>query len=354
MRIQSFRRAASFAAVSCAVALTAARSVAQSTPSRLDVDTGELFAPVPRERFADERLLRLAQDDPDYSTWKLFQDLHGSFVQNAFPYQPNLRIAYEQQLETEVKSDPGTFQWQSFRGDAYLPVVVDPDRMLLLGATGRMRRYDFSPSSPVPGNEDLHEFSALLGLGWFLQEDVLVQLKLLPGVYSDLDGTLNHRDWQFYGDASAIWRADESLFLTFGVASDETFEDLAVYPLFGVSWLIGESFRVDMLLPRNLEFSWLPSASWIWSVGIDLDGDEFNVRAPGTKQQFAVHTQEFRAYVETTLRMNDNLGIYARGGSTLFGQYNWAANATGGGLLADLRGTQDPAVFFEVGMGLNF
>ncbi len=55
-----------------------------------------------------------------------------------------------------------------------------------------------------------------------------------------------------------------------------------------------------------------------------------------------------------TLRFNDHLGVFARGGSTLFGQYNWSADAIGGGSLADLRGTQDPAVFFEVGMGINF
>lgn len=355
MRIQPIRRAAAVAAVSLAVALTATLSVGQapvgsSDPgARIDSDTGELFAPKSRTR-----LLFGAQDDPDYSVSNMFQQLHGSFVQTAFPYQPNLRLAYEQQLETEIKSDPGSFDWLSFRGDAYLPITIDPDRMLMLGATGRMRRYDFTSSSPVPGNEDLHEFSAMLGLGWFLSEDWLMQIKFMPGVYSDLDGTLNHRDWEFFGELTAMWRADENFYLTFGVAADKTFEELGAYPLFGIAWIMSESFRIDMTLPRNVEFSWTPNASWIWSIGVEVEGDEYNVRAPGTKQNFDVSTQEFRAYLEATLRFNDHLGVFARGGSTLFGQYNWSADAIGGGSLADLRGTQDPAVFFEVGMGINF
>jgi len=56
--------------------------------------------------------------------------------------------------------------------------------------------------------------------------------------------------------------------------------------------------------------------------------------------------------------MNDNLSLFAKGGATILGQYDWYLDSNvdgkGGDPIVNLSGTQDPAGFFEFGMGLSF
>ena len=350
MRTESICRAAKLAALSVVVGLTATSIRSQAPQGRLDADTGELFAPIVRS-YAD---YAIPQDEDQYGVNTMFQQSHGSFVQNAFPYRPNVELSYHNQLSTTVKSDPGDFDFDQFRGEFFTPFAVDPDRFFTVAASLSDRRYNFSSTSPVPGDEDLHRVAVDLGMGWFTDDDWLLQVNFRPGIYSDLDGSLNRRDWKFFGDIAATWRVDESIFLTFGATYDETFDQVRLYPVFGVAWRFSDAFRLDLDLPKSAEFSWIPSASWIWSIGMRVEGDLFNVRAPGTKQNFDARTQEVEAYLKATLRFDDHFSVWGRGGSTIAGHYDWTMTPTGGGPPAALRGTQDAGAFFEVGVGLSF
>jgi hypothetical protein len=350
MRTVSNTPAALAAAFLVAAGFSATALRGQDQPRLLDLDSGELFAPSARAT----AITRLPQDS-DYSVNRMFRELHGSFVQNAFVYQPNITLSYHNQRETSIKSDPGQFDFDQFRGEFFFPLAVDPDRFLTIGGSVNDRRYNFTSTAPVAGDEDLFRFALDLGGGWFVEEDWLLQLNFRPGVYSDLDGTLNRRDWQWFGDFVATWRVDESVFLNFGVSRDETFDEVGVYPVLGLSWKISDEFRFDMNLPKKVEFSWLPSASWIWSAGVAVEGDEYNVRAPGTKQNYYARTQEVEVYLRGTYRLDDYFSLWGRAGSTIAGHYEWRLNANGGGPpTANLAGTQDAAFFFEFGAGFSF
>ncbi|MFO1053824.1 MAG: DUF6268 family outer membrane beta-barrel protein [Planctomycetota bacterium] len=316
---------------------------------KLDVDTGDLFAPPRREDRA-----RLVQDDDQYGVGNMFHRLHGSFVQNAFAYRPDIELSYHFQRETTVKSDPGDFDFQQFRGRVSVPFVLDPDHFLTIGGTAQERRYNFSSNAPVPGDEDLFRFNGEIGFGWFLDDDWLLQATFRPGVYSDTDGTLNHRDWQFFGDLLASWRIDEKVFFSFGATYDETFDNVRVYPVIGLTWHICDVLRFDMMLPKKAELSWIPSAEWIFSTGVSIEGDEYNLRAPGTKQQYNARVQEIEGYVKAMLRVNDNFALWGRVGTTLAGQYDWSLNQGVGTPSADLNGALNAGAFFEAGIGLSF
>ena len=98
----------------------------------------------------------------------------------------------------------------------------------------------------------------------------------------------------------------------------------------------------------------IPSAEWIFSTGVSIEGDEYNLRAPGTKQQYNARVQEIEGYVKAMLRVNDNFALWGRVGTTLAGQYDWSLNQGVGTPSADLNGALNAGAFFEAGIGLSF
>lgn len=350
-------RAAVLAALAAAVPAVA-QSGAAGVPQagRVDAGTGEVLPPWNPPRLdlteATPRTIVMPQDDA-YSVTGLFNEMHGEFLQNAFQFRNNLRLAYRHQDKTEVSSEDGDFSWDQFDADAFVPMPLDPDMLLLVGGRGSWRKYDFNAGSGMP-DEDLYETSLHLGLGRFLTEDLYVEAVFRPGLYTDFGGTLTGDDWKFYGDVIATYRFDPGFYGRVGLVYDGTFDRMPVYPVLGFGLMINEQFRLDMLLPKSMELSWSPDPSWIVKVGLAVDGDEFHARtdlSTGAKTGYDIRVQELDLYVDGTLRFSDNLSVFGRVGSALTGDQDWEYPRTPPGRY---DGSADPALFFQVGLGLNF
>jgi hypothetical protein len=322
------------------------------TGGRLDPDSGETLpswrAPeVDATRWPGERALPVVQDDDGYAVTRLFNDMHGDFMQKGFPFQQNIRVGAGYQAEAGMSGSEGKYQFSDARADVFVPMTLDPDMLLIVGGRGGGRAYEFDSAAGGATNESVFEASLHVGLGRFLTEDLYVEAMFRPGVYSDFDGTLHGDDWKFFGDVIATYRFDPGFYGKIGAIYDGTFEDAPIFPALGFALLLDETFRIDMLLPKYFELAWMPNATWILKGGLGLDGEEYHVRSstgPGTEQRFDVRTQEFRIYVDGTMRLNDNFSVFGRGGATLLGDYKWAG----------FDGSVDPAPFFEIGAGLNF
>lgn len=296
-------------------------------------------------------ITRGAPQDRDYSISGLFEQEHGEFVQNMQPYRENIRVNFMYQPDTELDNEAGDYDWGELGADIEYSFPIDPDFQLIVGGHADTRRYEFSSNFlGASGDENLSTFDLLLGAGGFVSDDLYIEGRFRPTIQSDLDGTLNSNDWDFFGNATATWQYSDDLFLKGGIEVDDTFDDLDAYPLLGMSWLFASEWRFDAMLPRYMEVSYNPSASWIIDAGLELNGAEYRVRTPAAlgKQEFDWVTQEFMLYLGTTLRLNDNLSAFGQIGVDFAGDQDF--RSPGG----RSDGSQEAALFFEVGAGWSF
>jgi len=329
-----------------------AAPVLQDLRTAVDSDSGELTtAGSPWARAAHVDRFAMPQED-DYSVEGMFSELHGKYMVDRKPFDPNFRIWGGYQGKAGLSGENGKFEFYELGAklDAELP--VDPDTFLTYGAYFTMRDYDMDQATGVQ-DTTLYQTFLTLGIGHFFNEDFLVEAHFQPGFASDFEGTLNRDDWKFFGDVLATYRTNEQLYWKLGVRVDEVFEGTMVYPLFGVSFLVDESFRVDILAPRFAEIAWLPDPALILKAGVSLQGNEYHYRIDvgnNNDEEADWRTQEFRIYGDVAWRLTDQVSLGVRAGATLAGKYDIGRASPA----EAYAGQIDPAFFGEVGGGFSF
>lgn len=340
------------------------------TDVRTDDETGVEWSGREWSAQGDQDDLENPQDG-DYSPDSLYQRLHGEFIRTAFGYRPNLQFRYRYLSETDIDNDPNEFELNQYDANANFNVVLDPDVFLILGGRFQAFDYDFSGPTPQLTDETLYEVSGKIGAGWFVNDDLLIQGYYQPGWYSDLDGSLNSDDFQNFGRVLATYRFSDSFYAHAGLEVTAVFEDVPVYPLLGLTAILSEEWRLDILAPREAVIRYSPSPEWSFGAGLELDGNEFSYRSaarPGTGETFPsrqldINTQEFRLFVDARYRATEQLSFYGRFGSVLAGDYNYrtARGVVPGdapgmptGSFNNFSGTTNPNLLFEVGVGFDF
>lgn len=295
------------------------------------------------------------QDGPgqrDYSPSGLFAERHGGFLTRAKRYEPRMFARYMVMPDAQLTSEPGSFDMQEVRVRGDAPIVLDPGNYLTLGGEFRTREYDVSRNVLGAADEDVYTLGLRLGAGVFVNDDFLVEGMFRPGIYSDLDGTLTSQDWQWFGHALGTYRVRDDVFLKAGLAVSEDFADVGLIPLGGVSWLIGDQWRLDILLPHRVEVSWSPNAgATTICVGGYLEGDQYFVRGPALtgKRRATWQTQEITISASLIHRMNDYISLFGEVGSAVAGDYKFRD-----GTSQRFDGSLEPTIFFNVGIGFDF
>jgi hypothetical protein len=300
--------------------------------------------------------------DTDYSLTSLYQNAHADFqykgrphlfLSGADPFHTPFRASFRFQGKTEISGEGGHLEYQEYALNALYPFPVDRDVALLVGGDYECRDYDFSGAFAGATQDDRYQRIDLqLGGTWFVHDELAVTGLFSPGVYSDLDGSLNHNDWYFFGTLLGTFKASDELFYKVGVVTDETIDDVPVYPLLGISYVMSKEWRIDVLLPKAATVSWLSGDTTTVSLGLELEGAAYNIRtSPGTgKIQTENRIQEFSLFLGVDHRFTDQFSAFGRFGTLLSGDYDIRTGLPG----ATTDGNIEPALFFEVGVGLNF
>jgi Domain of unknown function (DUF6268) len=302
--------------------------------------------------------------DTDYSLSALYLNAHAEFQHKAQPYvflhdadpfNTPIRASFLYQGQTEISSESGNLQWVRYDVNALIPIPVDRDVTLLVGGDFETRDYDFGGAFMGATQDDnYYRIDAQLGGTWFVDDDLSVTGLFSPGIYSDLDGTLNHKDWYFFGTVLSTYKASDTLFYKVGIAVDETFDNLPVYPIAGFAWIPNKDWRVDVLAPWGATVSWQAATETRLSAGLELEGAAYNIRSsPGTGSiQTENRIQELSLFVGVEHQFTDQLTAFGRFGTLLTGDYDIRTGA--GPAIGTSDGHIDPAVFLEVGLGWKF
>lgn len=287
----------------------------------------------------------------DYSPRALYMDAHGDFTSKMGRFQPMISGSLTWLPGASLVGKSGEFDQGWVQADAKIPFITGTDTSLTAGAYFDARRFEVDRSFRSVPDETVYAAGIHFGASHFAEDDLLLSALISPGVYSDWDGTLHRRDWQFNGNALATYRTSDDVFLKGGVMWSQDFKDVGAFPLLGVSWLFHPRWRLDVLLPKKVEVSWNPSPAIILHTGVDLEGNRYRVRGPlsSGKPTDDLWAQEITLTAGGIYRFSDNISLFSRVGGAMAGDYKFT-NTLG----QRVGGSLDPTFLVEVGFGIDF
>jgi hypothetical protein len=280
-------------------------------------------------------------------TVEAFKTKHSDFRHKATWLAPVTFMA-SSLPEGTIDDEPGEVSFSQVLLDATVPIPQDEDSFLIAGVLAGVRRVDFE-DVPFLADDDLHRYGLRLGYGRFVTDELMVQGYWQPSIYSDLDGTLNSRDYRlYYGTLLAVYQTSPTWYWKAGLALNDSL-DTCVIPLGGFAWHFAERWSFQALLPRDATLVYA-NDPWQISSGLWFEADEYHVRSPDSLGlEHDVHVAETYAHLTVERSMTRNIALSARGGSTVRGAWDWSY---GNG--PDFEGQIEPDMFFAVGLGYRF
>ncbi|MBL8751739.1 MAG: hypothetical protein JNK15_00450, partial [Planctomycetes bacterium] len=132
---------------------------------------------------------------------------------------------------------------------------------------------------------------------------------------------------------------------------NQVYEDAPWLPILGFSWKL-DSFRMDVLAPESVEFSFWPSDSFGVLLGGNVTGAEYHVHtAESINQRDNLRVQEAVTYLGLISRFSDNTALIAKAGLVVAGDYDLTNGTTG---FNRVDGALDQTFFAEISFGWNF
>jgi hypothetical protein len=267
----------------------------------------------------------------------LFRQTHGEFMDRFERYDPSLELRGRVMPHQQVVGDSGSFGMIGYDLDIEAPMLITTEAYLLFGLYQYGRHYNSSSTFGNTGNnnpggwgdETLTAAGVRLGFGWFLDQNLLLEVETNPGVYSDLEDGLTHKDYDFPSSALFTYRPVDNFFFKFGARYNQIYQDAPWLPYLGFSWQVSDGFRIDLLAPEYLEVSWSPSASTSFALGVQAQGAQYRVHQGigSAKQAADVQVQEVITYLGMTQRFNDAISLQTRAGVVVAGHYDLSNGA---------------------------
>ncbi|MFT5441054.1 MAG: hypothetical protein ACI8W3_000094 [Myxococcota bacterium] len=280
-----------------------------------------------------------------------FARSHGKFLMGATQPAPSFRLGASFQPDigiedTDVESD--LVKLNTRIGKVF---GIDEDLALVTAFNYSLRNYSFDGVGALGSDldEDLHELAIELGANWFVRDDLLLSVVFRPGIFSDLDESIDGDDFQWQGNAVGIYQWSDSLFLKLGVAIGEDFDETNVVPIAGFTWVSSDQLRVDVLLPRSATITWQPweKRSLLVVPGIYLQGQQYHVNIGSREGD--VQIQDIRADVTASYEVTEGARVSLTVGANIRGKYEVEGER---GFDADAD--QDPSLYVGIGFGTNF
>lgn len=150
----------------------------------------------------------------------------------------------------------------------------------------------------------LGEIAADLGFAMRSSKGTAVQIRLMPGFYSDLEAI--YSDSFFIPVSCAAIRAFTPDFSGMvGLEARPGFERVLM-PIVGLAWKISDDFRLDAGLPHS-RLQWAITPKLRTVLGFDWQNTSYSLSDPDDASREQITLEDFRTYWGMTLKASDIL-----------------------------------------------
>ncbi len=227
-----------------------------------------------------------------------------------------LLVTYEHSAEFE--EDPGAGGEASItEADLASPPLVFGSEpwQTAVGLGANWTRLEFSGTSSA--DLDLYTLAIPLDL-LYTGEDWSFYGNVTPELVSDFE-ELGSRDARALLHAAALYAWTTAVDVVLGAAYDRIFGKDQLYPLCGVIWRIGESWRVDAVFPEP-RVIWAPTERFLLFADMRPAGDVWNVEEEGYGE-YDLKLEGYRIGLGCELGLMEHVWLHVAAGASLDRSY---------------------------------
>lgn len=243
---------------------------------------------------------------------------HRDFLKLYFFHKPEFSAHYDLNSEAEEKDGPSSFDLQSLRLKADLPVSISEDTYLNLGGFYQRGRYEFDDASFAPSYESsvrLHELWLAAGVGHFFSDDLFFKGDVTLGSYSDFSEPFDEDSLRVFSHAELVYRINPGAQLLLGARYSEDFDSTDIFPVFGIR-LQDASGRLHLSLtaPIAAKIAYHLNSNSEAYISYGLEGDVYNVELGPQDLNFDIRLQQrkialgYRQWLNSNFAMNFEVG----------------------------------------------
>ena len=211
------------------------------------------------------------------------------------------RIIYTYDTEADIdKTDGAKADMHELDMLFSFPYLENDTVTLLAGVGYKWNHVEFTEFEY--GNEDLYIIKIPLDVIYTGVDNWTFWFRTAPGLFSDLD-RLEDDDFSFPTHALAFYKLRPGLSFIGGAAYNREFGDDKVFPVGGVRWLIGKTWRLNLLFPES-QIAWSPTPNWMFHADVGPAGDKWNMRVDD--ETFDFKLEGMRSGIGGDYKLNDH------------------------------------------------
>ena len=216
-------------------------------------------------------------------------------------------------------------QINNFKLQFAYPILGSPEKNTLLLAKASYNQLSFSfnnDSLPAYQPEKLHEIGIDYILRQRLNEKWHLTFRLKPILSSDLRN-LDYNHVNFSSGILFSKSVNENMGYGFGVVYNNDFGEPLILPALLFNWTNGHNLKTNIVLPKMLEFIYLPFHKLELGVVLDVSGNHYRIGERGiVKNNLSVKEGRIKYSVTSfglilNFGITDNIYITFRGSNTL-------------------------------------
>ncbi len=280
-----------------------------------------------------------------------FERAHGRFLMGVMRMPSTFELDASYQPKVGVEDSDVEADLVKVKTSLQKFFAVTEDLAIVTGLSFGLRNYTFDGVGRLGADldESLYAITPQLSAVWFVTDRIMILPTFRPGIYSDLDGSLETDDFQWQGNVIGSYELNERWFLKLGVAVGEDFDETSVIPVAGFAYVPHDRLRVSILLPREASITWKPweKRGLLIEPGIYLEGQQYHVDTAAGDADIQI--QDIRADLTAKYPVAEAARVSLSVGSNFRGKYE--VEGEGG---FDVDADQDPSLYIAIGFDASF
>jgi len=169
----------------------------------------------------------------------------------------------------------------------------------------------FSDSADLQLPNQLMSLALDTGLTWRYLNGMAIQLRVAPGVYSDIE-SISFDNWYMPFSVAGIKTFNPNLSAIAGIQVRVGFDQL-IMPIVGAVWSPDSSFRLEATLPEaRAIYYW--NTTWTSYLGWTWENTTYSVREKGDYDRDKLTLESYRTYAGTSYAVSDQLRFIGEAG----------------------------------------